>query len=242
MPEIRNLLLRLMADDDRKAIMSAAEHVVLVRRQLLDEAWRPRRFVHFIESGAISAISFVEGKPAGELLVVGYEGMTGTSLLFEDYRSVATLRADSDGDAYRLPADVFSRILHHKSTLLPFLLRFARAQALQMAPTATANSHYGIEARLARRLLMALDRSPRRTLEVTHHDLSLRLWTRRPSVTAAMHHLETRRLVQTTRGKVEVTDRAGLVHIASGTYGMAEVGYERLLGLDFRLNVASEET
>lgn len=239
MPEARNLLLRLMTEKDRTVIMSAAEHVVLARRQILEEAWQSRRFVHFIESGMVSSLAVFDVKPAGELGLVGYEGMTGTSLLFGDDRAASTLHVDTPGEAYRLPAKVLSEILLHSDTLLPFLLRFARAQALQMASTAAANSHSGVNPRLARRLLMALDRSPGRTLESTHDDLSLRLDTRRPSVTTAMCYLESRRFVRKTRGNVEVTDREGLVRFASPIYGIAEKEYARLLGTDFRLNMPS---
>lgn len=86
---------------------------------------------------------------------------------------------------------------------------------------------------------MALDRSPGRTLETTHDDLSLPLDTRRPSVTTAMRYLESRRFVRTTRGNVEVTDRDGLFRFASPMYGIAEREYARLLGVDFRLNMPS---
>lgn len=129
MVEAKNLLLRLMTEKDRTVIMSAAEHVVLARRQILKEAWQPRRFVHFVESGMVSSIAVFDENPAGELGLEGYEGMAGTSLLFGDDRAAATLRVDAHGEAYRLPAQVFSEILLHSSTLRSFLLRFARASA-----------------------------------------------------------------------------------------------------------------
>lgn len=241
MPEITNLLLRLMPEEDRMAIMSAATRVALTRRQILDEAWRPCRCVHFIESGTVSALSVAGGTHAGELGVVGYEGMTGTSLLFGDDQSEAALRVDVAGYAYRVPAAVFVGLLRRRPALAPFLLRFARSQALQIATTVAANSHSDLDARLARRLVMTLDRSSSRILAITHQELSLPLWTTRPNVTAAMHRLEIRRLIHTMRGSVQVTDRDGLVRLASEIYGPAEDGYARLMGADFRLNLGFDK-
>lgn len=111
----------------------------------------------------------------------------------------------------------------------------------QIATTVAANSHSDLAARLARRLVMTLDRSSSLILAITHQELSLPLWTTRPNVTAAMHRLEIRRLIHTTRGSVQVTDRDGLVRLTSEIYGPAEDGYARLMGADFRLNLGSDK-
>jgi hypothetical protein len=87
-----------------------------------------------------------------------------------------------------------------------------------------------IEARLARWLLMCHDRAASDELSMTHEFLAGMLSVRRPGLTVATHVLEGDGLIRATRGRIVIRDRAGLEKLADGTYGPAEVEYERLIG------------
>ena len=66
---------------------------------------------------------------------------------------------------------------------------------------------------------------------ITHEYLSIMLGVRRTGVTDAMHVLEGRHLIVSTRSRVVIRDRAGLIALASGAYGPAEGEYVRLTGI-----------
>ena len=70
-----------------------------------------------------------------------------------------------------------------------------------MAFAAFANGRYKIEERLARWLLMANDRLPGSTVNLTHEFLSIMLGARRPGVTAARVALSKRRPIKAERAR-----------------------------------------
>jgi CRP-like cAMP-binding protein len=71
---------------------------------------------------------------------------------------------------------------------------------VQTAYTAMANGRSKIEERLARWLLMALDRVDGDRLSLTHEFLALMLGVRRPGVTVAVNLLENAGLIRASRG------------------------------------------
>jgi hypothetical protein len=101
---------------------------------------------------------------------------------------------------------------------------------VQGSQTALVNGRGTVNERLARWLLMWDDRIQPETLSVTHEFLALLLGVRRPGVTVALHELEGKSLIKSTRGDVRILDRAGLRLAASGFYGISEAEYDLSLG------------
>lgn len=116
--------------------------------------------------------------------------------------------------------------------------KYARSFELQVASTASANGRALLEQRLARWLLMVQDRLQTNSFEITHDFMAQMLCTRRPGVTVAIHLLEGRGYILSTRGQIEIRSRDGLLEEANGAYGKAEAHYARLLGWDFRGRLA----
>ena len=65
---------------------------------------------------------------------------------------------------------------------------------------------------------------------IQHDNLALFLGVRRPAITLAVHFLEGRGLIKSTRSLISVVDRKGLQKQADGSYGVAETEYARLFG------------
>ena len=76
---------------------------------------------------------------------------------------------------------------------------------------------------------MAHDRVESDAILLTHEFLALMLGVRRAGVTVALQELEASALISTSRGVVNVLDRAGLEVRANGFYGVPERECERLL-------------
>jgi hypothetical protein len=55
------------------------------------------------------------------------------------------------------------------------------------------------------------------------------LAVRRAGVTEAVHDLESRELIQASRGEIVVRNRKGLEKIAGSFYGVPEAEYRRLM-------------
>jgi DNA-binding transcriptional MocR family regulator len=78
--------------------------------------------------------------------------------------------------------------------------------------------------------LMWHDRVPQDDLLITHEFLALLLGVRRQGVTVALHELEGRGLIRSTRSHVRILDRDGLLQAANGFYGIPEAEYDRAIG------------
>lgn len=78
---------------------------------------------------------------------------------------------------------------------------------------------------------MVHDRTSGHDLYLTHEFMAVMLGMRRPWVTETLHSLEAAGHIRSSRGKVTVVDRAGLLAEANGYYGVAEREYQNLLGV-----------
>lgn len=216
--EISNLLLRGLAADDFAAIAPFLEPVDLPRLTMMTTAGELHSYAYFIEAGLASVIVGTRKGVRCEVGVVGRDGMVDTSLLLGTEVSSLDTFMQIGGHGWRMPASALVELVDRSLTLRRQLLRYAQSMAVQIADTALANATYAIEKRLARWLLLALDRMDDNCVSLTHEALALILAVRRPSVTVALHVLEGERWIRSKRGLITVIDRAGLEQFAGDAY------------------------
>lgn len=228
-PKFSNRLLQVLSPSDRALLIPALEPTTLDLRQMIEAANETIEFVHFPETGIISIVA----KSAGDQIeagIVGREGVSGTAIIMGNHRSANEAYVQVAGHGHRIHADKFRKALGASETLRRKLQLYVHVFFTQVAQTALANGRSTIEERLARWLLMAQDRLDDQELRLTHEFIAVMLGVRRPGVTDALHELEGKNLIRSTRGAVRVTDRAGLEQLAGGGYGVPEAEYKRLIG------------
>ena len=137
-------------------------------------------------------------------------------------RSPYQVMVQAKGRALRIARDKFSELIETHQDIQSVLLRFIHTFMLQTAQTALANGYHTIETRLARWILMYQDRVDSTDLLLTHDFLAIMLAVRRSGVTDALHMLEGKLAIRSTRGLVHVRDRSMLEAIAGPSYGMPE--------------------
>jgi CRP-like cAMP-binding protein len=98
---------------------------------------------------------------------------------------------------------------------------------VQMQYTTLSDGRYKIDERLARWMLMALDRGDNDVIDLTHEFLAIMLGVRRPGVTMAINGLEKRGVITAERGKITVLSRIALQDAANGSYGAPEAEFNR---------------
>ncbi len=224
----RNRLLRSLSDDARERL-GAMEPIELALRDRLETAGAPIPFVYFLETGLGSVVCELPGPGSIEIGMIGFEGMSGLSLVEHDAQSPFDTFMQVPGTGHRIESARLVEALRESPEIRRLFLLYARSFSIQVASTAMANGKSKLEARLARWLLMVADRVGK-TFNVTHEFLALMLAVRRSGVTLAMQLLEGRGLIRSTRGTVTIIDRSALIEHADGAYGLPEREYERLLG------------
>ena len=225
-----NHLLAILSEPDRALLRPAVESVPLKVRQVLYSAGERIAHVHFVDSGLISIVGTNQGDRRIEVGMVGFEGLAGIDVVLGTDRASSEALVQSAGSAWRITSATLRELMAESRSLSDTLLRFAHVFMIQANQTAIAAGCGKIEERLARGLLMWHDRIRDDELFVTHEFLALLLGVRRQGVTVALHELEGKRLIKSTRNMVRILDRAGLQREANGFYGIAEEAYVRALG------------
>ncbi|WP_313901139.1 Crp/Fnr family transcriptional regulator [Methylobacterium sp. J-092] len=181
----------------------------------------------FFPEVGIASITF-EGVEVG---VVGREGLVGgTVVLLGSDTSPYSHVVQVPGAMLTIDTEALRGAIAASPSLGRMFLHFVRAYVIQTSHTAYANASYGIEARLARWLLMCHDRVDGDEIRITHEYLGQMLGMHRTGVTMALQSLQANGLVRAQRGGVVILRHAGLVALAGDSYGVPEASYARLLG------------
>jgi CRP-like cAMP-binding protein len=226
-----NLLINSLSSADRAWMIPKVTRISLSLRQCLETAHKKIDAVYFIESGLASVVARKVGGSSVEVGLFGRDGMTGASLSQGDTESPFECFTQMSGTALKLRAEDVVERLAESETFTDVLMRYARTLGIQTTYTALANAQVRLEERLARWLLMAHDRIDGDNFSITHEFLAMMLGSHRPAVTVALQMLEGKLLIKSTRGEIHIRDRTGLIAMTQGTYGPAEIEYERLIGM-----------
>jgi CRP-like cAMP-binding protein len=225
---IRNRLLQRISLEDWGLVGPSLEAGVLKERQVLEVPHKPIAHAYFLESGVASVVAVDNEDHRIEVGVIGYEGVTGVSLIMGDDRAQHSTYVQIPGRGYRLPREAFSAAIGQSESLRALMLKSAQGFMIQTAQTALANGRAKLEQRLARWLLMAHDRMTGDAVPLTHEFLAVMLGVRRAGVTVAIHGFERRGLVTTRRGQLTLVSRAGIEQVAGSFYGTPEIELKRL--------------
>ncbi|HEX4303366.1 MAG TPA: Crp/Fnr family transcriptional regulator [Rhizomicrobium sp.] len=215
--------------EELAALQSELSEVDLPRRTQLEIPNKKIEHVYFMESGIASVVAVQGARTEVEVGIIGWEGITGLSILHLGRQSPYSVYMQVAGSAQRTSVAVLRQLMERSIESRRLLLCFAQSFLVQTSETAVANARATIEDRLARWLLMAQDRVESDVIPLTHEFLSLMMGARRAGVTEAIHELTHRGMIVAARGKITVLDRKGLEQRAGVYYGVPEKELRRLL-------------
>lgn len=226
----RNRVLLNLTAADLRLLEPHLEFVEIPVRYKIETPNKPISHVYFVENGIVSLVTMGPQRLPIEVAVVGYEGLTGVSVVLGGDRSPLDTYVQVAGEAHRIPIGALHQLISQNPALAATLNRYSQVFLTQIAQTALANGRAKLEERLARWLLMAQDRMQFDELQLTHEFLALMLAVRRPGVTNALASLKEQGLVKVRRGRILIMNRDGLLDIAGKFYGVPEAELLRLLG------------
>ena len=178
------------------------------------------RHVYFPLRGMVSLVSSVGSRPSLELGVVGNEGMVGLQL----YQGVASSNhravVQGGGSALRLEAAFFLAECERRSGLTKLLNRFAFTMMTQISQSAFCLRFHPVDQRLCRWLLMTADRMGSDDVHLTQAFLSNMLGVRREAVNRSSTRLEEQQLVEHSRGRMVIIDRALMIAASCECYAL----------------------
>lgn len=226
-----NTLLARLPSAERERLAPFLEPVNLYFGQVLVEFDYHIEYVYFLETAVTSTVVLT---PHGDTLavgIVGAEGFVGLSLLYGVSRSNATVVVQIPGRALRMKAADFNQQIKSPGGLcLDLLLRYANFFQVMVQQHAACNASHNMEERMCRWILLTHDRATTDTFSLTHEYLSLMLGARRATVSNIAHKLKEAGIISYTRGKLRVSDRAGLEACSCECYSLIKEQTARTLG------------
>lgn len=185
---------------------------------MLCEIGKPIQQVYFPLEGFISQIVTNHDGLVLQIGLLGNEGVLGATLLLGEKDAPISALVQSEGTALAMSPEQMCRALCQNPTLLRILNRYLFTMTQQWAQAAFCAHFHKTKARLARFLLMAHDRSHKKTFNLTQDTLSKLLGVRRSSITVTASALQRDHLIQYCRGEIDIIDRKKLSATACSCY------------------------
>jgi CRP-like cAMP-binding protein len=132
------------------------------------------------------------------------------------------------GHGYSIKANSLLLQMEASPLLRKCLLRSVQSLLVQTAQTAACNRMHELPERLARWLLMCDDRIQADHVPITQEFLAMMLGTRPSSISIAASEMQKSGLIEYSRGRMKIRNRAGLVEAACECYQVVNNEYLRL--------------
>jgi CRP-like cAMP-binding protein len=197
--------------------------------KVLYEGGSPQNHMYFPRSGVISLLFSLETGDTSEIAMVGNEGVVGTAVLVDSQSAPGQAIVQMGGEAFCLKAAIVEREFNRGAEFQFVILRYTQVLLAQMAQTAICNRYHTVDRQLCRWLLMCVDRMHANQLDVIQESIAARLGVRREGITEAAGRLQQAGVIQYSRGKIRIVDRAALEQRSCECYRAVRSEYERLL-------------
>jgi CRP-like cAMP-binding protein len=144
-----------------------------------------------------------------EVASVGREGAVGGIVSCGHAPAFSRAEVLVGGSAFRVPMDALEDAKNRSPFIANLFCRFSDYLLSQVMQSAACNAFHSIPERAARWLLHAQDRAGDR-IELTQEAFASLLGVQRTTVNAVVRQLQDEGLIAIGRGRIRVTDRAGL--------------------------------
>ena len=172
----------------------------------------------FLESGvAMMTTTFEDGSQV-EVGLFGYESVLGVSGLIGTKRSLNRVYMLMEGSGFSVPVVAAKQEFLRCGEFQDLALRNVQAELSQVAQSAACNAKHDVQQRLARWLLLCMDRAQSRTLAISQESLATMIGIRRMSVVVAIAQFKEWGLIDHRRGEIQVLNPEGLEEKACECY------------------------
>jgi len=164
-----------------------------------------------------------------EVASVGREGAVGGIVSCGHAPAFSRSEVLVPGPAFRVPMQALEDAKSRSPFIANLFCRFSDFLLSQVMQSAACNAFHSIPERAARWLLHAQDRAGDR-IELTQEAFARLLGVQRTTVNAVVRQLQEEGLIEIGRGRIRVTDRAGLKRRSCECYDRLEEHFGLVIG------------
>lgn len=213
-----NRLINSLEPEDREALLQHSAPIRFARGFIFFEPGDEIEHIHFIDSGIASSVAVLEDGRTVETVMIGPEGLTGSSAALVPHRAFTRNAAQVDGASRRIDAAHLRRLCAARQGLREAIARFAANLHRELEQSAACNALHRAEQRFAKWLLRSHDRVEADTINLTQEYLASMLGAQRTTVNDAAQGLQKAGAIAYSRGRIRVLDRAALERVACECY------------------------
>jgi CRP-like cAMP-binding protein len=226
---LQNQLLAALPETDYRRLVDQFDLVEMGTGTAVYESGQRMHFAYFPTSCTISLLYETETGASVEIATIGYEGLVGVPLFMGGESTPGRAIVQTGGCSYRVRAAVLKQEFSRGGAFQQLALRYSQALITQMAQSTACNRHHTVDQQVCRKLLVSMDRLRSNDIPMTHDLIASMLGVRRVSVTETACRMQAAHLIQYSRGKITILDRAGIEQLACECYGVVKREFERLL-------------
>ncbi len=223
-----NLFLQSLSEQNCDWLVSRSTPVSMPIRTSLYRAEETPEFAYFMTSGIASIVTAMDDGKTAEVGVVGREGVVGAFHLLGPALVTTECFIQLTATALRIRLADLRTAFRGSEETRDRLLEFVQEQSLSLSQLAGCNRLHEQEERLARWLLMVQDRTQSDKLEITQEFLAQMLGAKRTTVTVVAGILQQSGLIEYSRGRIHILNRARLEAAACGCYKVMQTFYDNL--------------
>lgn len=224
-----NRLLALLPAATLLRLEPHLQPVHVRRADILFRAHEPLSVAYFPDSAVVSLVSSLASGESLEVGLVGRDGVAGTIS-----PGITTMPCDGivqiPGVAQCISIDVFYRESLADARLHAILGSWVQLQIARTMQLSVCNMFHSVEQRCVRWLLTVSDLLDNGCIPLTHELLATMLGVHRPTVTQVLRSLHNARLVDESRGRIEVRDRGRLEKTCCECYRVLRDEQRRVIG------------
>lgn len=226
----RNLLLASLPPEDYAAIRPMLEIVALAPQAILHNPGEASKYVYFPRRGFMSVAVALRDGSMVEVAPIGREGLAGipaTGPSLSAMTNALIVVHGEDECTYRMRVGDFRGEMDKCGAFADVVNHYGEAFLAVVMQNTCCNAAHSVEQRLAKWLLMAQDRLETSRFRITQEFLATLLGATRQTVTGVASALHKKQVIDYTRGRMDILDRAALEAASCECYQVSR----RLLGL-----------
>ena len=212
-----NRILAGLAPEDLRQL-HPIEPVRFAPRYTIFEAGDLLRHIYFPAGAVVSLLQVDRRGAMPEIMLVGADGIAGVCQLLGADSALHRAVVRIGGDAFRVPLACARRAFVESEAFRNRVLRFAELLIRHLSQSVVCKLSHTVEQQFCQRLLAYAEHAERMPLELTHEQIAEALGSRRQGITVAARRLQRQRVIEYSRGRISILDRAALERAACYCY------------------------
>jgi CRP-like cAMP-binding protein len=226
----RNAILAALPGDELARLRAGLELVDAGLRLQVYQPGGAISEVYFPLGSVFSMVGMADDRVVVEVATIGREGMVGLPVFLGAASTPHAAFCQIAGPAAKITAYGLRRVLAHDGALHTALNRYTQATMVQIAQNVVCNSSHATIQRAARWLLTTRDRVGGEEFLLTQEFLAQMLGVRRQTASDTARQLQANGLIRYRRGKITITDAAGLERAACSCSAVVKAEFDLITG------------